>query len=54
MLRVQTIDLAAGFGVLSLPLLLPATGVGKGGTGIEWLSEEVSAEEPVPDVLADP
>jgi hypothetical protein len=39
--------------MFSLPLLLPAAGVGLGGTGIERLSEEVSAEEAVPDALAD-
>jgi hypothetical protein len=40
--------------MLSLPRLLPATGVGLGGAGTEWLSEEASAEEPVPDAVADP
>jgi hypothetical protein len=39
--------------MFSLPLLLPAAGVGLGGTGIEWLSEENSAEELVPDAFAE-
>jgi hypothetical protein len=52
-LRTQTVSLVAWFDIFSLPRLLPVTGVGLGGTGTEWLSEEASAEEPVPDALAD-
>jgi hypothetical protein len=40
--------------MFSLPLLLSAAGVGLGGTGTKRLSEEASAEEAVPDALADP
>jgi hypothetical protein len=52
--RTQTVGLSAGFNMFSLPRLLPATGVALGGTGTEWLSEEASTEEPVPDALTDP